>query len=116
MRCSLGRNEKWIKVNKAIMKKLPILEVILINYLKCQVQGKKSLYLIYMTSQYSFLNSLTPTNKIAELGLNPDRADVIIPATRIYLNAMKWSGARQIYVPKIGLSDGIVKAMYYGNI
>jgi exopolyphosphatase/guanosine-5'-triphosphate,3'-diphosphate pyrophosphatase len=41
------------------------------------------------------------------LGLNPDRADVIIPATRIYLNAMKWSGARQIYVPKIGLSDGI---------
>jgi exopolyphosphatase/guanosine-5'-triphosphate,3'-diphosphate pyrophosphatase len=45
------------------------------------------------------------------LGLNPDRADVIIPATRIYLNAMKWSGARQIYVPKIGLSDGIVKAI-----
>jgi exopolyphosphatase/pppGpp-phosphohydrolase len=42
--------------------------------------------------------------------LNPDRADVIIPATRIYLNAMKWSGARHIYVPKIGLSDGIVKA------
>jgi exopolyphosphatase/pppGpp-phosphohydrolase len=41
--------------------------------------------------------------------LNPDRADVIIPATRIYLNAMKWSGARNIYVPKIGLSDGIVK-------
>ncbi len=29
---------------------------------------------------------------------------------------MKWSGARQIYVPKIGLSDGIVKAMYYGKI
>jgi exopolyphosphatase/guanosine-5'-triphosphate,3'-diphosphate pyrophosphatase len=60
-----------------------------------------------MTSQYSFLNSLTYEQRIAELGLNPDRADVIIPATRIYLNAMKWSGARQIYVPKIGLSDGI---------
>jgi exopolyphosphatase/guanosine-5'-triphosphate,3'-diphosphate pyrophosphatase len=29
---------------------------------------------------------------------------------------MKWSGARNIYVPKIGLSDGIVKAMYYGKI
>jgi exopolyphosphatase/guanosine-5'-triphosphate,3'-diphosphate pyrophosphatase len=50
------------------------------------------------------------------MGLNSDRADVIIPATRIYLKAMKWSGARQIYVPKIGLSDGIVKAMYFGRI
>jgi exopolyphosphatase/guanosine-5'-triphosphate,3'-diphosphate pyrophosphatase len=58
---------------------------------------------------------LTYEQRIAELGLNLDRADVIIPATRIYLNAMKWSG-RQIYVPKIGLSDGIVKAMYFGNI
>ena len=45
--------------------------------------------------------------RINIMGLRPDRADVIIPATRIYLNAMKWSGARQIYVPKIGLSDGI---------
>jgi exopolyphosphatase/guanosine-5'-triphosphate,3'-diphosphate pyrophosphatase len=51
-----------------------------------------------MTSQYSFLNSLTYEQRIAELGSD---ADVIIPATRIYLNAMKWSGARQIYVPKI---------------
>ncbi len=53
---------------------------------------------------------------VSDLSLNPDRADVIIPAVRIYLNAMKWSGARQIYVPKIGLSDGIVKAMYYKKI
>jgi exopolyphosphatase/guanosine-5'-triphosphate,3'-diphosphate pyrophosphatase len=77
---------------------------------------EKPLSYIYMTSQYSFLNSLTYEQRISELGLNPDRADVIIPATRIYLNAMKWSGARQIYVPKIGLSDGIVKAMYFGKI
>jgi exopolyphosphatase/guanosine-5'-triphosphate,3'-diphosphate pyrophosphatase len=59
---------------------------------------------------------MTYEQRIANLALNPDRADVIIPATKIYLNAMKWSGARQIYVPKIGLSDGIVKAMYYGKI
>jgi exopolyphosphatase/guanosine-5'-triphosphate,3'-diphosphate pyrophosphatase len=59
---------------------------------------------------------LTYEQRIAELGLNPDRADVIIPASKIYLNAMKWSGARQIFVPKIGLSDGIVKAMYFGKI
>lgn len=84
-----------------------------------KLSGKKQelpLSYFYVNSQYQFLNGLTYEQRIAELGLNPDRADVIIYATRIYLNAMKWSGARNIYVPKIGLSDGIVKAMYYGKI
>ena len=76
----------------------------------------KPLSFIYLNSQYAFLNSLTYEERITELGLNPDRADVIVLATQIYLNTMKWSGARNIYVPKIGLSDGIVKAMYYGKI
>lgn len=76
----------------------------------------KPLSYVYINSQYQKLNSMSYEERIAELGLNPDRADVIIPATRIYLNAMKWSGARQIYVPKIGLSDGIVKALYFGKI
>jgi len=79
-------------------------------------QQDKPLSFLYLNSQYQYLNSLTYEQRIAELGLNTDRADVIIPATRIYLNAMKWSGARHIYVPKIGLSDGIVKALYYGTI
>jgi exopolyphosphatase/guanosine-5'-triphosphate,3'-diphosphate pyrophosphatase len=79
-------------------------------------QQEKPLSYFYVNSQYQFLNGLTYEQRIAELGLNPDRADVIIYATRIYLNAMKWSGARNIYVPKIGLSDGIVKAMYYDKI
>jgi exopolyphosphatase/guanosine-5'-triphosphate,3'-diphosphate pyrophosphatase len=79
-------------------------------------QQEKPLSYFYINSQYQLLNSMSYEQRIAELGLNPDRADVIIYATRIYLNAMKWSGARNIYVPKIGLSDGIVKAMYYGNI
>jgi exopolyphosphatase/guanosine-5'-triphosphate,3'-diphosphate pyrophosphatase len=39
---------------------------------------------------------------------------MFIPAVRIYLNAMKY-GARQIYVPKIGLSDGIVKSNVFGK-
>ncbi|WP_338410870.1 exopolyphosphatase [uncultured Flavobacterium sp.] len=71
---------------------------------------------VYLSTQYQLLNAMSYEQRISELALNPDRADVIIPAIRIYLNAMKWSGARQIYVPKIGLSDGIVKAMYYGRI
>ncbi len=79
-------------------------------------QQDKPLSYMYINSQYAFLNALTYEQRIAELALNPDRADVIIPAIQIYLNAMKWSGANQIYVPKIGLSDGIVKAMYHGKI
>lgn len=79
-------------------------------------QQDRPLSYVYLTAQYQYLNSLSYEQRIAELGLNTDRADVIIPATQIYLNAMKWSGARQIYVPKIGLSDGIVKAMYFGRI
>ncbi|MEN2490251.1 exopolyphosphatase [Flavobacterium sp. B11] len=111
--------EKWIKTNTADYD-----EVTLIGsggninklFKMSGKQQEKPLSYIYVNSQYAFLNSLTYEQRIAELGLNSDRADVIIHATRIYLNAMKWSGARQIYVPKIGLSDGIVKAMYFGKI
>lgn len=111
--------EKWIKTNTSDYE-----EVTLIGsggninklFKMSGKQQEKPLSYIYINSQYAFLNSLTYEQRIAELGLNSDRADVIIHATRIYLNAMKWSGARQIYVPKIGLSDGIVKAMYYGKI
>ena len=79
-------------------------------------QNEKPLSYIYLNAQYTNLNALSYEQRISDLGLNPDRADVIIPALRIYLNAMKWSGARNIYVPKIGLADGIIKAMYYGKI
>jgi exopolyphosphatase/guanosine-5'-triphosphate,3'-diphosphate pyrophosphatase len=84
-----------------------------------KLSGKKQekpLSYFYLNSQYQLLNNMTYEQRIAELGLNLDRADVIIHAIRIYLSAMKWSGARDIYVPKIGLSDGIVKAMYYDKI
>ncbi|CAM3296827.1 Exopolyphosphatase/guanosine-5'-triphosphate, 3'-diphosphate pyrophosphatase [Flavobacterium longum] len=76
----------------------------------------KPLSNMYLNSQYALLSSMSYEQRISELGLNPDRADVIIPAMQVYLNAMKWSGARAIYVPKIGLSDGIIKALYYGKI
>lgn len=70
----------------------------------------------YLNKRYHFLNSLTYEQRISELDLNMDRADVIVLATEIYLNAMKWSRAKKIFVPKIGLSDGIIKAMYYNKI
>ncbi|WP_299253674.1 exopolyphosphatase [uncultured Aquimarina sp.] len=72
----------------------------------------KPLSFLYLSSYYDLLNSLSYEERIWELNLNQDRADVILPATRIYLSAMKWSGAQEIFVPKIGLSDGIIKSLY----
>lgn len=68
---------------------------------------------IWLNAQYHFLNSMDYEDRIAELGLNQDRADVIIPATKIFLNAAKWSKAKKIHVPKIGLADGMIKTLYY---
>jgi len=111
--------EKWIKNNTQDYEEVTLIgsggNINKLFKMSGKLQEKPLSY-IYMNSRYAFLNTLTYEQRISELGLNPDRADVIIPATRIYLNAMKWSGARQIYVPKIGLSDGIVKAMYHGKI
>ncbi len=111
--------EKWIKTNCEPYDNVTLIgsggNINKIHKLSEKQQDKPLSY-VYLSAQYQYLNSLTYEQRIAELGLNTDRADVIIPATQIYLNAMKWSGARQIYVPKIGLSDGIVKALYYGNI
>ncbi len=73
----------------------------------------KPLSFLYLSSYYQLLNSFTYEERITELNLNDDRADVIIPATRIYLSAMKWTKARRIYVPKIGLADGIIKSLYH---
>ena len=58
------------------------------------------------------LKHLTVEQRIRELALRPDRADVIIPALDIYLKIMKWAGIRNIYVPQIGLADGIVRILY----
>ncbi len=76
----------------------------------------KPLSFLYLSSYYQLLNSFTYEERITELNLNADRADVIIPAAKIYLSAMKWSKARRIYVPKIGLADGIIKSLYQEKI
>jgi exopolyphosphatase/guanosine-5'-triphosphate,3'-diphosphate pyrophosphatase len=58
------------------------------------------------------LNSYTLDERIQLLDLNPDRADVIVPASKIYLTVMKIANIEKIYIPQIGLSDGIVRLLY----
>jgi len=64
-----------------------------------------------LNALYNKLTSYSLKERINELGLNPDRADVIIPASEIYLTLMKWTGIKQIYVPKVGMADGIIKLL-----
>ena len=66
----------------------------------------------YLEEYYKTVNPLSYDDRISVLNMNPDRADVIVPALKIYISAMKWSGAKCVYVPKIGLSDGIIRSLY----
>jgi exopolyphosphatase / guanosine-5'-triphosphate,3'-diphosphate pyrophosphatase len=61
---------------------------------------------------YEMLSSYTYQERIERLGLKPDRADVIVPAAKIFLTIMKTADIEKIYVPQIGLSDGIVHELY----
>ena len=58
------------------------------------------------------LGSVNLEDRIRLYNLRADRADVIVPALQIYTNAMRWAGATEMYVPKIGLVDGLVQHMW----
>ena len=61
---------------------------------------------------HEFVQSFTLKERIEVLGLNPDRADVIVPAGKIFLTAMKTAGIDKIYVPQIGMADGLIHLLY----
>ena len=108
--------EDWIKLNTENTNKISIIgsggNINKLHKMSSRKEGEPISY-IWLNAQFNFLNSLSYEDRISELGLNTDRADVIIPAARIFIMAAKWSGAKKIHVPKIGLSDGIIKTLYY---
>jgi exopolyphosphatase / guanosine-5'-triphosphate,3'-diphosphate pyrophosphatase len=65
---------------------------------------------------YEMLCSYTYQERIERLDLKPDRADVIIPAAKIFLFIMKHSDIEKVFVPQVGLSDGIVHKMYEDHL
>ena len=72
----------------------------------------KPLAVTRIRSMCELIESYTYEERIRILGLNPDRADVIIPASKILLSVLKQSRAEKIIVPQFGLSDGIVHLLY----
>ncbi|WP_301921421.1 exopolyphosphatase [Ferruginibacter sp.] len=72
----------------------------------------KPLSLELLRDYYKELGSVPLAERISKYSLREDRADVIIPAIQIYINVMRWAGTEQIYVPKIGLADGLIRHLW----
>lgn len=72
----------------------------------------KSLPLELLKDYYKELSSFPVEERMQRYNLRPDRADVIVPALQIYIAIMRWADAEDIYVPKIGLADGLIHALY----
>jgi len=111
--------EEWIRSNTKPYKKISVIGSggnINSIYKNSGKKIGKPLSYFYLASFYDLIRSYSLDERITQMDMNPDRADVIVPATRIYLSAMKWAGAKNIFVPKIGLSDGIIKSLYNEKI
>ena len=107
--------EKWIQTHTNGIKKIVLLgsggninKIFKLSNIK---EGKPLTY-IKINAIYQDLKKLTYEQRILKYNLNLDRADVILPALEIYLKTLKWSGATKVFVPKIGLADGMIKMMY----
>ncbi len=63
-----------------------------------------------------FIDNMNMDERIYDLDLNPDRADVIVPASKLYAHAMESANATNILVPEVGLKDGIIHMLYNKHV
>ncbi|MCJ0743271.1 Ppx/GppA phosphatase family protein [Pedobacter montanisoli] len=84
-----------------------------------RISGEKDdmpLSFLKLKAIYNELIGYSLKERISVLKLNPDRADVIVPACEIYLTIMKWTGVKQIFVPRVGMVDGIINLLIEENL
>lgn len=72
----------------------------------------KPLQVELLKDYYKEFSSFSLEDRMRLYKLREDRADVIVPALQIYINVMRWANAAEIYVPKIGLADGLIQHLY----
>src|SRR5690606_36559457 len=72
----------------------------------------KPLSLDLLRDYYKEFSSLSISQRMRMYKLREDRADVIVPALLIYINVMRWADAREVFVPKIGLADGLIHTLF----
>jgi len=107
--------KEWIKNNtNSILRIKAIGSGGNINKIASMLGKKKGEYVPYNSIKILLkkIEAKDFHQRITQFGLRPDRADVIIHASKIYLNCMKWSKAQKILVPQSGLADGIIEQLY----
>lgn len=72
----------------------------------------KPLHIESLKDYYKEFSSFSVAERMRVYHLREDRADVIVPALQIYINVMRWANISEIYVPKIGLADGLIQHLY----
>jgi len=72
----------------------------------------KPLSLELLRDYYKELSNVSLQDRINIYKLKEDRADVIVPALKIFISVMRWAGSEEIYVPKIGVADGLIQHLY----
>jgi len=117
-------DESWTEMKEFIKESTRPFKVISgigtggnINKLYKLAEEKEKMPLSYtkLKSLYNYLSSFSLKDRINVLGLNQDRADVIIPACEIYLTVLKCANIKNIYVPTVGLVDGIIQTLIEKN-
>ncbi|MFN4914232.1 MAG: hypothetical protein ACK5FT_02830 [Sphingomonadales bacterium] len=74
--------------------------------------SKEAMNLHHLKSTNAYIESLTHHDRVYELKLNPDRAEVINHAGNIFIQIMEHCHIHEIYAPNVGLKDGIVKQLW----
>lgn len=119
------KDETWVEMKEWVKDKIRIYKNFQgigtggnINKLYRMADEKEGIPMTFtkLRALHSYLDSYSLKDRINVLGLNPDRADVIIPASEIFLTIMKWAAIKQIFVPRVGMVDGIIQLLIEKNL
>jgi exopolyphosphatase/guanosine-5'-triphosphate,3'-diphosphate pyrophosphatase len=72
----------------------------------------RPLALDLLRDYFKEFSNLSVNQRMTLYHLREDRADVIVPALLIYINVMRWADTEEIFIPKIGLADGLIHTLY----
>ena len=107
--------KRWIKENTSEIKNLVVLGSggnINKIFKIAKIKEGNPISILKLNTIYENLKKLSYNDRIYNYNLNTDRADVILPALEIFIKSLKWSGSNKVFVPKIGLSDGMIKMLH----